>query len=130
MSDNAKHDALEEILPKRPHSVAARKLVGPAPQSYRREQHSAPRKGPDKFTYALQQYAAERRSAGWYVAPTVFGDETQKWTGPFESIENACLAIARRHATELADRHTRSIEHHKIKKGAPLYGLKSTTGLT
>ncbi len=124
MSDHSKHDALEEILPKRPQPAPMRRGNG-------RDQYAAPRKvGPDKFTYALQQYAAERRPNGWYVAPTVFGDEKQKWTGPFESIENACLAIARRHATELADRHTRSIEHHNIKKGAPLYGLKPTTGLT
>jgi hypothetical protein len=51
------------------------------------------------------------------------------WSGPFEAIETACLAIARRHATEIADRHTRTIEHHQLEAGQQLYGLQSTTRL-
>ena len=48
---------------------------------------------------------------------------------PFETIEAACLAIARRLATEIADRHSMMIEAHKIRPGEPLYGLKPTTRL-
>lgn len=86
---------------------------------------------PDKFTYALASYTAERRKDGWYVAKSVpsFNGEKPKWSGPFETIENACLSIGRHLATEIADRHTRSIEAHKIDRNAPLYGLKPTTRL-
>lgn len=87
---------------------------------------------PDKFTYALAQWSVELRPAGWFVSKTTpsFADGKPEWSGPFQTIENACLAIARRHATEIADRHTRSIEFHNIKRGDPLYGLKPETRLT
>ena len=86
---------------------------------------------PAKFTYALASYTVEIRSGGWYIAksvPTFTGDKPS-WSGPFETIETACLAIGRRLATEIADRHTRSVEAHKIKSDDPRYGLKKTTRL-
>ena len=84
-----------------------------------------------QLIYALKQWSAERRKDGWYVSPTtsaVVGNKPE-WRGPFQSIENACLAIARQHAVELADRHTRHIEFHKIDKSDPLYGLQPNTHL-
>jgi hypothetical protein len=87
---------------------------------------------PSKFTYALAAHSAERRRDGWYIARTVpsFTGEQAKWIGPFETIETACLSIARHIATELADRHTRAIEANKIGAADPLYGLKPTTRLS
>ena len=82
---------------------------------------------PEKFTYALKGYTAERRAKGWYVGPTMTGDAKPDWCGPFATIESACLAIGRRLAVEIADRHTRSIEFHQIGRDDPLYGLKPTT---
>ncbi len=86
---------------------------------------------PEKFTYALGSYTAERRAAGWFIAKTTmqFAGEKPKWAGPFETIESACLSIARHLAVEIADRHTRSIEAHKLARSDPLYGLKPTTRL-
>jgi len=88
-------------------------------------------KVPDKFTYALKQYTAERREDGWWISRTwaVSAGEKPQWRGPFATIETACLAIARRLATEIADRHTHWIEWYGIKRGDPLYGLKLTTRL-
>ena len=85
----------------------------------------------DKFTYALSAFTVEIRPQGWFVAKTVpsFTGEKPKCSGPFETIENACLSIGRHLAVEIADRHTRSVEFHKIKRGTPLYGLKPTTRL-
>ena len=86
---------------------------------------------PSKFIYALAAYTVEIRDKGWYVAKSVptFTGEKPEWSGPFETIETACLAIGRRLATEIADRHTRMVETHKIKPDDPLYGLKKTTRL-
>ena len=58
-----------------------------------------------------------------------FNGEKPKWSGPFADIENACLSIARHLFVEIADRHTRSIESHKIGRTDQLYGLKPTTRL-
>jgi hypothetical protein len=65
------------------------------------------------------------------VARTVtsFAGEKPYWHGPLETIESACLSIARHLSVELADRHTRSIEAHDIARSDPLYGLKPTTRL-
>ena len=86
---------------------------------------------PDKFTYMLAQHTVERRATGWFFArsqPSFAGTKTE-WFGPYKRIENVALAIARRNATEIADRHTRSIEHHGLDKKHKLYGLKPTTVL-
>jgi hypothetical protein len=85
----------------------------------------------DRFTYALKAYTAEIRKDGWWIARTPFtaAGEKCEWSGPFETIESACLAMARRLATEIADRHTRTIAARGLKSGQPLYGLKATTRL-
>ncbi len=82
---------------------------------------------PDRFTYALKQHTAERRKDGWWVTRTPFGDDKPNWSGPLPPIEEACLAIARFLAAELANRHSVQIAGHKIAPGDPLYGLKPTT---
>ena len=79
------------IKPKQPH-----------PEPHR--QH-----GQAKFTYALKAWSIERRGAGWFVSEnvaTIHGNKPT-WRGPFQSVENACRAIARGLALELTDRHTR-----------------------
>jgi hypothetical protein len=48
---------------------------------------------------------------------------------PIRHHQITCLAIARRLAIEIADRHTQSIERHGIEPDDPLYGLKPTTRL-
>jgi hypothetical protein len=55
--------------------------------------------------------------------------EKPQWTGPFATIETACLSIARKLAIEIADRHTQSIERHGLTPDHPLYRLKPTTRL-
>ena len=86
---------------------------------------------PSRFTYALKSFTAEIRDDGWWIAKTwlVSGGERPQWEGPFATNEDACLAIARRLATEIADRHSVMANFHQIKLGQPLYGLKSTTNL-
>lgn len=85
---------------------------------------------PDRFTYALKQHTVEIRSDGWWMCkthPSILGKPA--WFGPFATIEDLCLAIAREYATEIANRHTVLIGSHKLTIDHPLYGLKSTTGL-
>ena len=87
---------------------------------------------PERLVYALTGYTAERRKTGWFVAQSYspYYDEKPRWRGPFETIESAMLSIARQLMSELADRHTRDIERHRIVRGTALYGLKPSTGLS
>ena len=86
-------------------------------------------KPPDKFTYVLPGFTMQRRKSGWWISPSKSAGEKPQWTGPFATIETACLSIGRRLAIEIADRHTQSIERHNLTPDAPLYGLKPTTRL-
>jgi hypothetical protein len=92
---------------------------------------ASPKDLPNRFTYALKAWTAERRKDGWYVSPTMptLSDEKPQWRGPFETIETACLSMARGLAVEIADRHTRHIEWHKLDGKHPLYGLRPETRL-
>jgi hypothetical protein len=86
-------------------------------------------KPPDKFTYTLPAFTVQRRKTGWWISPSKSADEKPQWTGPFATIETACLSIARKLAIEIADRHTQSIERHRLTPDDALYGLKPTTRL-
>ena len=86
-------------------------------------------KPPEKFTYALPVFTVQRRKTGWWISPTWSAGEKPQWSGPFATIETACLAIALRLAIEIADRHTQSIERHGLTSDDRLYGLKPTTRL-
>jgi hypothetical protein len=91
---------------------------------------TATAKPPEKFTYALPAFTVQRRKSGWWISPTSKGTgEKPQWTGPFATIETACLSIARKLAIEIADRHTQSIERHGLTPDDALYGLKPTTRL-
>ena len=49
------------------------------------------------------QWSTERRGDGWYVSPTSPSRyDKPKQRGPFDTIETACLSIARSLAVELA----------------------------
>ena len=99
----------------------------PRPSAITKEPSAEPRyeHGVTKLTYALKAWSVERRGAGWFVAETVASILGNKpvWRGPFQSVENACRAIARGLALELTDRHTRSVESHRIAKTDHLHGL-------
>jgi len=102
-----------------------------APTTIVEPQAKRPKNPPDKFTYALQTFTVERRRSGWLISPTWSKSAGQKpkWSGPFATIETACLCIGRRLAIEIADRHTQSIERHGLTPDDLLYGLKPTTRL-
>lgn len=110
--------------------TAAKAVNAPVGNGRRAEPKAEPPgTAPAKFTYALAGYTAERRKDGWYTCRTVpsFANEKPRWSGPFETVETACLSIGRHLATEIADRHTRSIETHRIARTDALYGLRPTT---
>ena len=53
-------------------------------------------KPPEKFTYALPAFTVQRRKTGWWISPSKSAGEKPQWTGPFATIETACLSIARK----------------------------------
>jgi hypothetical protein len=102
---------------------------GARPRASRNRTHCFDGEAADKFTYALPVFTVQRRKTGWWISPTWSAGEKPQWTGPFATIETACLSIARKLAIEIADRHTQSIERHGLTTDDLLYGLKPTTRL-
>ena len=66
-------------------------------------------KGPGpRPIYALRQWTVERRRHGWYIRPThAHFTCAAPWTGPYSTLESACLAISRKLAREVRDRYRR-----------------------
>jgi len=79
--------------------------------------------------YALPGFTVQHRKSGWWMSATWSAGEKPQWTGPFATIGTTCLAIGRRLAIEIADRHTQSIERYGLTPDDALYGLKPTTRL-
>ena len=100
---NTKQAALDQALTT---------ITGPlaAPRKAKRPKSKA-ENPPDKFTNALQAFTAEHRKTGWWISRpwTASAAEKPRWSGPFATIESACLAIARRLAIEIAHRHTQCV---------------------
>jgi len=80
---------------------------------------------PAKFTYALAAYTAEIRDKGWFVSRTTpaFGDKST-WRGPFATVDDVARSIAGSLTEELLSRHSRAVDWHGIRDGAPLHGLQ------
>jgi hypothetical protein len=81
---------------------------------------------PNKLTYYLNSYVAERRNGHWYISPlwTEQSGEASKWQGPFDSIETAASCIARLAAIEIANKHAAHVNWYDLKEGDELNGLK------
>ena len=78
-----------------------------------------------QFRYLLAQWAAERRSDGWFIARSWMSSsgEKPKWEGPFALPQDASIAIARYLCAELSNRHHSKARFHRVKPSDPLFGL-------
>jgi hypothetical protein len=83
---------------------------------------------PNKLTYHLKSYVAERRNGHWYISPSweEHSGEASKWQGPFDSIEMAAFCIARLTAIEIANKHAAHVDWYELTEGDELHGLKGT----
>jgi hypothetical protein len=86
---------------------------------------------PNKLTYHLKSYVAERRNGHWYISPSwaEHSGEVSKWQGPFDSIEMAASCIARLTAIEIANKHSAHVDWYELTEGDELHGLNGTSRL-
>jgi hypothetical protein len=86
---------------------------------------------PNRLTYHLKSYVAERRNGHWYISPSwaEHMGEASKWQGPFDSIEIAAFCIARLTAIEIATRHAADVDWYELTEGDELQGLKGPNRL-
>jgi hypothetical protein len=70
--------------------------------------------------YALTQWTIRRneKDGKYYIAPTASFDDKTRWSKPYDSLQRACTAIARKLASEWQQRDKRRRDFHGIKGGA------------
>jgi hypothetical protein len=57
---------------------------------------------------ALRAWSVKKAENGkFFIGPTACFDDKQKWRGPYESLQNATLAISRKLAEEFVEREKR-----------------------
>ena len=58
--------------------------------------------------FALRGFTIKTTDGKFWVAPTAYFNEKQKWAGPYKSLQHATTAIARKLQAEFTKREARS----------------------
>jgi hypothetical protein len=57
--------------------------------------------------FALKAWTVKSDGGKFFISPTAWFDEKQKWHGPYKTLQNATAAIARKLAEEFLERAKR-----------------------
>jgi len=80
---------------------------------------TAPRKravdAPPPAVYALRVWSVKKVNGKWYISQAARFDEKGQWGRPYETLQRATTAIARKMAAEVLERHRRHCEHYRIR---------------
>jgi uncharacterized protein (DUF2461 family) len=70
--------------------------------------------------YALTQWTIRRneKDGKFYIAPTTCFDDKTRWSKPYDSLQRACTAIARKLASEWQQRDKRRREFYRLSEDA------------
>jgi hypothetical protein len=81
-----------------PVSAAAKRPLHPAPPTI----------------YALRTWSVKKVKGKWYISQAARFDDKAEWSRPYETLQRATTAIARKMAEEVQERHKRHCEYHGI----------------
>lgn len=87
---------------------AKRKVRDPIAPA-RRPTHPAP-----PAIYALRMWSVKKVKAKWYISQAARFDDKAQWSRPYETLQRATTAIARKMAEEVQERHKRHCEQYGI----------------
>ena len=68
--------------------------------------------------YALSGWSIKVDGTGFRISPAAYYEAKSTWSKPYETLQGATSAIARKLAEEFNDRHSRRVAFHKKKKAA------------
>jgi hypothetical protein len=69
---------------------------------------------PPPAIYALSVWSVKKVNGKWYVSKAARFDDKQAWSKPYDTLQRAMTAIARKNAEEVQTRHKRRCEHYGI----------------
>lgn len=87
---------------------AKRKVSKPVPPVTR------PLRPPPPAIYALRVWSVKKVNGKWYISLAARFDEKAQWSRPYETLQRATTAIARKIAEEVQERHKRRSDHYGI----------------
>jgi hypothetical protein len=67
--------------------------------------------------FALKAWTIKESGGKYYVSPTASFDDKTRWSKPYDSLQRACTAIARKLASEWQQRDKRRRDFHGTKGG-------------
>jgi len=64
--------------------------------------------------YALRVWSVKKVNGKWYISQGARFDDKAAWSGPYETLQRATTAIARKMGDEVMKRHKRHYEHYGV----------------
>ena len=69
---------------------------------------------PPPAIYALRVWSVKKVNGKWYISRAARFDDKEQWSRPYETLQRATTAIARKITEEVIERHKRRCEHYGI----------------
>jgi hypothetical protein len=64
--------------------------------------------------YALRMWSVKKVKGKWYISQAARFDDKPQWSKPYETLQRATTAIARKIAEEVMTRHKRHCDYYRI----------------
>jgi hypothetical protein len=68
--------------------------------------------------FALRAWTIKQQGDKFYIAPTAVFDDRQRWSKGYDTLQRACMAIARKHVEEWLKRNKRRKHFYGLKEDA------------
>jgi hypothetical protein len=69
---------------------------------------------PPPAIYALRLWSVKKVNGKWYISQAARFDDKEQWSRPYETLQRATTAIARKMAEEVLERHQARCRHYGI----------------
>jgi hypothetical protein len=69
---------------------------------------------PPPAVYALRVWSVKKVNGKWYISRAARFDDKEQWSKPYETLQRATTAIARKMAEEVMERHSARCRHYGI----------------
>ena len=66
--------------------------------------------------FALKAWTIKQQGEKFYISPSAAFDDKTRWSKPYDSLQRACSAIARKLASEWQQRDKRRREFHGLQE--------------
>ena len=69
---------------------------------------------PPPAIYALRMWSVKKVNGKWYISQAARFDDKEQWSKPYETLQRATTAIARKMAEEVMERHRSRCQRYGI----------------